>query len=139
MKITIITSPFHELPPKAIGAVEKLFYLLAQVWAKRGHDVSFVCCGGGIDEKINYFRIKNYNRTGSTKKDLIWDFIYSVKALWSCPKTEVLLCNTFWTPILAPFFRWKYKKLFYGVHRYPKGQFFLYPFIQYLTNSRKAC
>ncbi|MDO5304273.1 MAG: glycosyltransferase family 4 protein, partial [bacterium] len=26
-------------------------------------------------------------------------------------------------------FKWKYKRLFYGVHRYPKGQFWLYPFV----------
>lgn len=127
MKIVVITSPFGELPPVAIGAVEKLFYLLAGEWVKTGHRVTFVCCGGGDDPRMDYVRLKKYSRTGSTKKDLIWDFLYSVKALWNCPRTDVLLCNTFWTPALAPLFRWKYKKLVYGVHRYPKGQFWLYP------------
>ena len=128
VKIAVITSPFGELPPDAIGAVEKLFYLLAGEWAKVGHDVCFICVGGGDNGKIRHVRLKKYRRTGSTKKDLLWDFLYSVKAMLKCPKTDILFCNTFWSPFLAPLFRWKYKRLVYGVHRYPKGQFFLYPF-----------
>lgn len=129
MRITIITSPFLELPPIAIGAVEKLFYQLAGEWVKNGNEVAFVCCGGGDDDRMKFVRIKKYNRTGSTKKDIFWDLLYSIMALWKCPKTDILLCNTFWTPALAPLFRWKYKRLVYGVHRYPKGQFWLYPFV----------
>lgn len=129
MNIVVITCPFGALPPDAIGAVEKLFYLLALEWKKMDHRVTFVCAGGGDADGIEFVRLKKYKRTGSTKKDLIWDFMYSIKALWKCPKTDILLCNTFWTPCLAPLFRWKYKRLVYGVHRYPKGQFFLYPFV----------
>lgn len=129
MRITVVTSPFGALPPYAIGAVEKLFYMLACEWVKNGHDVVFLCAGGGDNPGIRYINLKKYNRTGSTKTDIIWDFLYSVKALWKCPRTDVLLCNTFWTPALAPIFRWKYKRLIYGVHRYPKGQFWLYPFV----------
>ena len=129
MKITVITSPFGALPPNAIGAVEKLFYLLAEEWSLDGNDVTFVCAGGGDDRRMAFRRLKKYDRTGSTKTDLLWDFLYSVKALFIMPKTDILLCNTFWTPALAPFFRWKYRKLVYGVHRYPKGQYWLYPFV----------
>lgn len=130
MKITVITCPFLELPPIAIGAVEKLFYLLAGEWVRLGHRVCFVCAGGGDDTNMRFIRLKKYARTGSTKKDLIWDFIYSMKAIWRCPKTDVLVCNTFWSPFLAPLMWWKYKKLIYGVHRFPKKQFFLYPFVK---------
>ena len=129
MKITLIMSPFLELPPIAIGAVEKLFYQLAGEWVNNGNEVAFVCCGGGDDERMKFVRLKKYNRTGTTKKDVFWDLLYSIKALWKCPKTDILLCNTFWSPALAPLFRWKYKRLVYGVHRYPKGQFWLYPFV----------
>ena len=129
MKITVITSPFGALPPNAIGAVEKLFYLLAGEWSLAGNDVTFVCAGGGDDGRMHFRRLKKYDRTGSTKTDLLWDFLYSVTALFIMPKTDILLCNTFWTPALAPLFRWKYRKLIYGVHRYPKGQYWLYPFV----------
>ena len=129
MKITLIMSPFLELPPIAIGAVEKLFYQLAGEWVNNGNEVAFVCCGGGDDKRMKFVRLKKYNRTSATKKDVFWDLLYSIKALWKCPKTDILLCNTFWSPVLAPLFRWKYKRLVYGVHRYPKGQFWLYPFV----------
>lgn len=129
MRITVVASPFHELPPIAIGAVEKLFYQLAGAWTDAGHDVSFVCAGGGDDVRMRFVRLKKYARTGSTWTDLIWDFIYSFKAILFAPRADVLLCNTFWSPVFAPLLRWKYKKLIYGVHRYPKGQFFLYPFV----------
>lgn len=129
MKICVITSPFGALPPTAVGAVEKLFHQLAGEWVRNGHQVSFVCAGGGDNPKVDYVRLKRYERTGSTKTDLIWDFIYSLKALWATPKTDILLCNTFWSPVFAPLLRWKYKKLLYGVHRYPKKQFFFYPFV----------
>lgn len=127
LRIVVITSPFGELPPISIGAVEKLYYLLGGVWKAMGHSVTFICCGGG--EGMDCVRLKKYNRTGSTLKDLFWDFLYSVKVLCRCPTTDILLCNTFWSPVLAPLFRWKYKRLTYAVHRIPKGQFWLYPFV----------
>lgn len=129
MRITVITGPFLELPPIAIGAVEKLFYQLAGAWAREGHEVTFVCAGGGDDDRMRFIRLKKYARTGSTWTDLIWDLIYSIKAIWFAPQTDVLLCNTFWSPVFAPLLRWKYRKLIYIVQRYPKRQFFLYPFV----------
>ena len=109
--------------------MEKLFHQLAGEWVKSGVKVSFVCADGGDNPQIEYIRLKRYKRTGHTLTDLPYDFIYSLKALWSMPKCDVLVCNTFWSPVLAPLFRWKYKKLVYGVHRFPKRQFFLYLFV----------
>lgn len=129
MRIALITCPFGALPPVALGAVEKLFHQLAGEWVKSGAKVSFVCAGGGDNPQIDYIRLKRYERTGRTLTDLPYDFIYSLKALWKLPVCDVLVCNTFWAPVLAPLFRWKYKKLVYGVHRFPKRQFFLYPFV----------
>ncbi len=129
MKITVVTSPFGALPPVAIGAVEKLFYQLAGEWIKAGHEVSFVCAGGGNNPSIKHVRLALKKRTGSTLWDLIPDFFYSLKALWKMSRTDILLCNTFWSPALAPLFRWKYKRLVYGVHRFPKRQCFLYPLV----------
>lgn len=129
MKIDVITCPFGDLPPGALGAVEKLFYQLGGVWAELGHDVCFVCAGGGDDPRMRYVRLRRYNRTGRTLTDLPFDLWYSIKAVWKMPKCDILVCNTFWSPILAPFFRWKYKKLVYGVHRYPKVQLGLYWFV----------
>lgn len=127
MHIAVITSPFGALPPLAIGAVEKIFSQLAEEWANMGHSVTFLCAGGGDNLAISYVRLHRFNRTGKTFLDLIPDFFYSLLALIRCPRSDILLCNTFWSPFLAPLFRWKYKRLVYGVHRFPKKQFFLYP------------
>lgn len=127
MNIAVITSPFGALPPHALGAVEKLFHQLAETWASMGHSVTFLCAGGGDNPAISYVRLRRSNRSGKTILDLIPDFFYSLLALIRSPKCDILFCNTFWSPFLAPLFRWKYKRLVYGVHRYPKHQFFLYP------------
>ncbi len=129
MRINVITCPFGDLPPHALGAVEKLFYQLAGAWVELGHKVCFICTGGGVDDRMEYVRLGRYQRTGRTLTDLPKDFWYSFKAILKMPRCDVLVCNTFWSPFLAPVFRWKYKKLVYGVHRYPKGQFGLYPFV----------
>ena len=42
MRIVLIMNPFGELPPNAIGAVEKLFYQLAEVWGGGMKSHSFV-------------------------------------------------------------------------------------------------
>lgn len=129
MKINIITSPFGDLPPMALGAVEKLFYQLSGVWVRQGHDVCFICAGGGTDACVRYVRLGRYKRTGHTVTDLPIDLWYSLKAVLTMPRCDILVCNTFWSPFWAPLVRWKYKRLVYGVHRYPKGQYWLYRFV----------
>ena len=126
MKISIITSPFGSIPPNATGAVEKLFYDLAQEFIKHGNEVTFYCCGGGEEGKNKYVHITPYKRSGSIKIDLVKDFCYSLEMFFKLTRTDILILNTFWSPILARFFKWKYKKVVYGVHRFPKGQFKYY-------------
>lgn len=129
MRICVLTSPFGDLPPNSVGAVEKLYHQLAIEWVGRRHDVCFVCSGGGDSPRVQYVRVGRSKRTGRTITDLPIDLWYSVKALLAAPKCDILLCNTFWSPVVAPLLRWKYKRLIYGVHRHPKNQFWLYPFV----------
>lgn len=42
MKIAIITSPFCELPPDALGAVERRWFNTAEEFAKAGHSVQLI-------------------------------------------------------------------------------------------------
>lgn len=126
MKIALVMSPFGVLPPDAIGAVEKLFYGLAGEWRAEGNTVTFYCMGGGEPSKFNYVYTRGYLRSRFFIVDLIKDFIYSLRTLVRLKSTDILLLNTFWSPFLVRFFRTKYKKVIYGVHRFPKGQFWLY-------------
>lgn len=125
MKITIITSPFCELPPDAIGAVERRWANTAVEFARQGHRVELLGKKGRIilpsEGNLTRTYVRGYERTRSVYLDIGLDLVYSIRALWCMRPCDVLVCNTFWTPILAPIlFGWKYKKLVYNVARFPK-------------------
>lgn len=137
MKITIITSPFGYLPPNGYGAVEYIWYNVSQEFIKKGHTISF------ISKKFNYINnkspnglriigLKGYHRTGSIINDLLLDLIFSLKALWKLENTDILIMNTFWSPILSIFFKRKFKITAYNVARFPKHQFKFYKHIDRL-------
>lgn len=132
-KIVIITSPFGCIPPHAIGAVEKLWFQIGGVWKNQTHKVTYIAkkpVAQVVDENIY---LKGYDRTGSLVKDLLLDFIYSLKALFKSPKADYAVLNTFWTPLLLPFFNWKYKRTIYNVARFPKNQMGFYQAVDILA------
>jgi len=140
MKITIITSPFGCIPPNAIGAIEKRWYEVARILASEGHTLQFISKRSNKRDVNELYQdgvlIKFLN--GYTWKkwlvfNLVLDFVYSLKALFTLPKTEILILNTFWTPLLCHFFSWKYKVSVYNVARFPKGQFKYYKSIDRLS------
>lgn len=131
MNIAVITSPFCALPPDAIGAVERRWFDVVACFAKEGHLVQLI---GKRDKTIlaNEERIKRdyitgYSRTGNIYLDILLDLFYSIRALKHVDKCDVLVANTFWGPILAPFiFRGKHVKLVYNVARFPKRHVKIY-------------
>lgn len=140
MKITIITSPFGCIPPDAIGAIEKRWYNTSKIFVEKGHTVNFISKKPNkivddkiVEEGININFQKGYDWKKSQISNLILDFIYSFKALFLMPKTDVLILNTFFSPILSRFFRHKFKKTVYNVARFPKGQFKYYQNIDRLS------
>ncbi|RHR52624.1 glycosyltransferase family 4 protein [Parabacteroides sp. AF17-28] len=145
MKITIITSPFGYIPPKGIGAVEKLWYDIGLEFVKQGHNVCFISKTNGnikesdtlVEHGVSYLFVKGYRR-GLLFLDLILDFIYSLKALLKMKSCDILVMNTFWTPALCGLFRKKYKVSVYNVERMPKGQFGLYPAVDRLSCVSQA-
>lgn len=131
MKIDIITSPFSALPPDAIGAIERRWFDVANVFSEKGHDVQII---GKKDKTalpdkahIHLTYVPGFSRTVSIYLDIALDFIYSVRTLRRLDKCAVLIANTFWVPILAPLLaRRKYGKLVYNVARFPKRHLMLY-------------
>ena len=126
MKISILTSHAQPLPPYAIGAVEKLFYDLAQVWCGAGDEVTFYSVKGGEDGRNAVVRMRGFKGSGNVYWEIVKDFFYSLAFWFKLKKVDIVILNTFWSPFFARFFRWKYKKAVYGVHRFPKRQFSLY-------------
>lgn len=130
MQIVIIMGPFGFIPPKGIGAIEKLWYDLALEFIKKGHSVDIISkkpAGFRASDQgsgdIKHIYIPGYRRGAHLAKDLFFDFIYSFNALHKVKKTDILIMNTFWCPFLCCFFKSDYKISIYNIARYPKGQF----------------
>lgn len=130
MKISIITSPFGTIPPSGIGAVEKLWYDLSLEFNKLGYETEIYCKKDKKNthrsEKEKIIHVSGYKRKGNLFLELFLDLFFSIKCLLRLKKTNILVCNTFFSPIVARLFKFKYNKLIYNVQRFPKGQFFLY-------------
>lgn len=130
MNISILTSPFGTIPPYGIGAVEKLWYDIAVELLKKNCKVHIYCKGhkelSSINKKINIIQIEGYTRKGNIVFDLFFDFIYSLKFFFLLKKTDIVILNTFFSPVISLFFGYKFKKVVYNVQRIPKNQFLLY-------------
>lgn len=132
MEITIITSPFALLPPYGFGAVERRWDQIALILVKYNNSVTFITKSVTNKQKSEYRNgvkikyIKGYIRSGSIKRDIIKDLLYSFRAFIALDKTDILIMNTFWTPILSILFKRKFKISTYNVARFPKHQFKYY-------------
>lgn len=126
--ICIITSPFGCIPPHAIGAVEKRWKSCGDYYNENGVKTLFVCKRpeGEWRNDDTHIYLPGYGRTGSWLKDFLLDLVYSWRALRCAPKSDALVMNTIWTPILLPLFKHKFKVTLYNVARFPKKQFGFY-------------
>lgn len=130
MKITIVQGAFLPVPPAMGGAVEKRWFLLAQEFARLGHEVVHVSrkYPGFPDEEtisgVRHVRVRGY----ATPKNLAvlktLDLVYSLQVLNKLPPADVLVSNTFWLPVIVRHQR--FGAVFVDVARMPKGQMRLY-------------
>jgi len=130
VRIAIIMGPFTRIPPEAIGAVEIRWYNVARVLAKRGHTVHVTGWGSPeCDRRMTNFEVslvKGY-RSGGLLRNILLSLPYLLKAIRKTPKSDIVVANNFWGPIVLPlFFRWKFHKIVYNVACMPKRQFPFY-------------
>ena len=131
MKICILQGAFLPVPPTMGGAVEKMWYLLGQKFAARGHDVRHVSKKWGIFpahewiQGVEHVRVVGHDTPASLVHLKILDGIYTMRAISAIPKdTDVVVTNTFWAPLILPVFR--KAKVYVDVARMPKGQMRFY-------------
>jgi glycosyltransferase involved in cell wall biosynthesis len=134
MRITVVIGPFFPMPPAPTGAIEKVWHRLGEAFAARGHEVTILAPRGGPDERdgdviagVRYLRMRRWQRTGSTKLDLLKDLVHSLAALRRLPQADITVTNCFWLPALLRLAR-RGRAGVLNVHaqRFPKGQFALY-------------
>lgn len=139
MNISIITGAFATIPPYGIGAVEKLWYDLGVEFAKLGHHVTFYSKqpeNAELTERpenLEVVYLKGYNRTKSRYTDVYLDLKYSYKVLKRMKYSDVVVLNTFFTPLLCRFFKNKFKVSVYNIARFPRGQYKFYKHLDRLV------
>ena len=126
MKITIVLGAFFPVPPIMGGAVEKVWFALAQEFARRGHEV--VQVSRAVPEfpreetiaGVRHLRVPGFD----APRSLVWlkflDLLYSIRTMSILPKADVIVTNTFWLPFLLR--NSKRGRVYVHVARYPKGQ-----------------
>lgn len=130
MKITIVQGAFFPVPTLMGGAVEKVWFVLGQEFARRGHEVihiSRLCRdlpAEEVIEGVRHIRVPGFDAPSSLLKLKALDLIYSLRVRRMLPEADVLITNTFWLPMLVRSKR--HGKLYVHVARYPKGQLRFY-------------
>src|SRR4051812_34933818 len=125
MKITIVLGAFFPVPPIMGGAVEKIWFDLAQEFARRGHEIVQISRavpqlpGAEMIGGVRHVRIAGFETPRSLWKLKLLDLVYSIRALRVLPRSDVTITNTFWLPIFL-------RNAYVHVARYPKGQMKLY-------------
>ena len=131
MNITIVQGAFLPIPPVAGGAVEKLWFDLGREFAKRGLAVTHisrewpaVSSHHEIDG-VRHRRVAGFDYPASRLLAKLMDLIYSVRCYFAVTRSDVIITNTFFLPVLLTLFNRK-GVVYVSVHRYPQGQMSLY-------------
>lgn len=129
MKITIVQGAFFPVPPIMGGAVEKIYFLLGQEFAKLGHEVTHISKRHStfkneeVINNVSHIRVKGFLTPKSLLVLKLYDLIYTLRTLKHID-SDIVISNTFWLPIL---FRNKSKgKIYVSVERRPKWQMKFY-------------
>lgn len=130
LRITLVQGAFLPVPPLLGGAVEKRWFALAKVFARRGHGVTQISRLYGnlpTDEVVD--RVRHIRVSGSETPSSLWrlkwrDLLYTRRVLSVLPEADILVSNTFFLPILcrAP----SRGALYVDVARTPRGQMRFY-------------
>jgi glycosyltransferase involved in cell wall biosynthesis len=142
MKITIVLGAFLPVPPVMGGAIEKVWFALAQEFARRGHEVVQISRSvprfprEEMIDRVRHLRVRGFD----TPRSLVWlkflDLLYSINTLSILPEADIIVPHTFWLPILLR--NSKRGKVYVHVGRYPKGQMRFYRHVARLQAPTQA-
>jgi glycosyltransferase involved in cell wall biosynthesis len=142
LKITILQGAFFPVPPVLGGAVEKVWYRMGQEFALLGHEVIHIGCthpqlpDAEYSNGVNYIRIPGYDAPSKLIKLKWLDLLYSIRAIKKIPECDVIVTNSFWSPILLRDRRGK--KVYIDVQRVPRGQMKFYRHVGMLRGCSPA-
>ena len=130
MNITIVQGAFLPVPPVAGGAVEKLWFDLGREFARRGLAVTHISrLWPGLPPRsdadgVTYERVGGFDHPGKRLLAMSMDLVYSLRVLFTVRRSDIIVTNTFFLPLLLPLLR--RGVVYVSVHRYPQGQMRFY-------------
>lgn len=138
MRISVVQGPFLPVPPLLGGAVEKIWFDLAQALAGSGHRVTQLSRtyeglpASGEHQGVRHLRVAGAATPGSWRAfgrvDLLWpmrlvrDWAYCRRILRVLPAADLLVSNTFFLPMLLPT-RGPHGALYIHCQRFPQAQY----------------
>lgn len=132
MRIEIALGPFQPLPPVGCGAVEKVWWDFARVFAGRGHDVRLLgkadarSVDAAREHRVSVVALPGYRATRWLPANLALDLLYALRLRSRLGDSDVLVTNSFWLPVVLPFLPRNGRATIVHVARFPKGQMGLY-------------
>ena len=144
MRITIITGPWLPVPALKGGSVPRMWDGLSEQFAVAGHEVIVVARrypGQPLNELrkgVTYKRIGGASQSRSVYLDLVKDFLYAMTVLPRLRRTDILVINDFWLPVLAGRLRPNGGLIVVSANRFPKGQYRFYDRVARVIAASKA-
>ncbi|WP_435234244.1 glycosyltransferase [Psychromonas sp. PT13] len=130
IKISVIMGAFLPVPAIQGGAVEILWFELCEALAVKGIDITLISKKDPelLDNEkvngINYIRVHGFKSVNFMPLRLTLDFIYSFFAVRRVRCSDVVITNSFWSPIFAKLLT--KSKIWVSVHRFPRNQMRIY-------------
>ncbi|HEY8994198.1 MAG TPA: glycosyltransferase family 4 protein [Lacunisphaera sp.] len=128
MTITIVCGFLLPVPPVAGGAMEKMWWRLARLYVRRGHQVTLVSrrwpgwANDEIVDGVRLLRVPGFNHRQRLWQNLLLDAVWGMRVLRTLPDADILITNTVALPIFVRQLRARAGLLVVNLNRYPKGQ-----------------
>lgn len=128
MRITIAHGFFLPVPPAAGGAMEKMWWDLARVFAAGGHETTSVSRRwrgwphDGHRDGVRCLRLPGQSHTPRLWLNLIHDACWGLRVLRALPAADILVTNTVLLPALASRLKPTAGRVVVSLNRMPKGQ-----------------
>ncbi|HEX2862676.1 MAG TPA: glycosyltransferase family 4 protein [Lacunisphaera sp.] len=128
MTVTIVCGFLLPVPPVAGGAMEKMWWRLARLYVRRGHQVTLISRrwpGWADDETVEgvrLLRVPGFDHRRHLWQNLILDACWGWRVLRALPPADILITNTVTLPVFVRRLRCRAGLLVVNLNRFPKGQ-----------------
>lgn len=131
MKINVVLGFFNPCPPLQGGGVERMWGLLAEEFARRGHQVTVLSrCWPGLPDRefrngVQHHRLPGFAHQPQLWKNLLLDLRWSQRVKKNLPAADLTVTNSLCFPCLARRLP-RAGAIVANLNRHPRGQLRFY-------------